>query len=262
MIRPFTCICMLLAGASGLYLYQEKHSAQMLDREIAGIMHQTEATRERSSVLRAEWTLQNDPDRLARLAERFLKLKTITPGQFTTMAELDRRLPAVGQAEPVAAAEPRQEENQTVSAPESDAIAAAVDPARPAEAARPAEPGRPEAKPDPRKEAASPPPRPVDPPPRPADPGVRLAAAAPRAPERRATATREPAPPRRIASAEIRPATSPPVPSVMRSIRPVAYPAPPPAMRPPMVTSVLGMARTGLPPPVPYPPPAIGNGGG
>ena len=25
MIRPFTCICMLLAGGSGLYLYQSKH---------------------------------------------------------------------------------------------------------------------------------------------------------------------------------------------------------------------------------------------
>ncbi|MBO0712641.1 MAG: hypothetical protein J2P47_15325, partial [Acetobacteraceae bacterium] len=176
MIRPFTCICMLLAGASGLYLYQEKHSAQMLDREIAGIVHQTEATRARSSVLRAEWTLQNDPERLARLAERFLKLKTIAPGQFTTMAELDRRLPAVGRAEPEAAAESSEEENQTVSTPELDPLAEVAEPARRAEPAKSAEPARPETKPEPRKEAASPPPRPIEPPARPVEPGVKLAA--------------------------------------------------------------------------------------
>ena len=34
MIRPFTVLSMLLAGGTGLYLYQAKHSAQMLEREI------------------------------------------------------------------------------------------------------------------------------------------------------------------------------------------------------------------------------------
>ena len=42
MIRPFTIICMVLAGASGLYLYQTKHRAQMLDREIQRTVRQTD----------------------------------------------------------------------------------------------------------------------------------------------------------------------------------------------------------------------------
>ena len=46
-------------------------------------------------MLHAEWTLQNDPQRLQALADQFLSLKTVTPGQFTSMADLDSRLPAV-----------------------------------------------------------------------------------------------------------------------------------------------------------------------
>ena len=34
MIRPFTAICMSAAFASGLFLYQTKHQAQMLDRQM------------------------------------------------------------------------------------------------------------------------------------------------------------------------------------------------------------------------------------
>ena len=95
MIRPFTCVCVLLAGGSGLYLYQSKHRAQLLDREIENTVARPQAARERTGVLRAEWTLLNDPERLAQLAGRFLSLKTVTPGQFTTLAELDNRLPRV-----------------------------------------------------------------------------------------------------------------------------------------------------------------------
>ena len=34
MIRPLTCISVLLACGSGLYLYQTKHHAQVVDRQI------------------------------------------------------------------------------------------------------------------------------------------------------------------------------------------------------------------------------------
>ena len=86
MIRPFTCVCMVLAGVSGLYLYQAKHRVQLLDRDITTPIHATETARQRIGVLRAEWTLQNDPERLAQLADRFLTLKTVTPGQFTSIS--------------------------------------------------------------------------------------------------------------------------------------------------------------------------------
>ncbi len=80
MIRPVTCVCVLLAGASGLYLYQSKHRVQLIDRQIEATVRATQAARERTGVLRAEWTLRNDPERLAQLAGRFLQLKTVHAG--------------------------------------------------------------------------------------------------------------------------------------------------------------------------------------
>jgi hypothetical protein len=95
MIRPFTCVCFLLACGSGLYLYQAKHRVQTIDREIEKVVRATSELREQTRVLHAEWTLQSDPQRLQALSDQLLNLKTVTPGQFTSMADLDGRLPAV-----------------------------------------------------------------------------------------------------------------------------------------------------------------------
>ena len=95
MIRPFTCVCFMLACGSGLYLYQAKHRVQTIDREIEKVVRATAELREQTRVLHAEWTLQSDPQRLQALSDQLLNLKTVTPGQFTSMADLDSRLPAV-----------------------------------------------------------------------------------------------------------------------------------------------------------------------
>ena len=110
MIRPFTAICVLLAGASGLYLYTEKHRTTLLDQQISRIVQDTQHTRERTAMLRAEWALLNQPDRLAALAGRFLPdLHPLAPSQFVQMASLTQHLPEIAQPAPpvaVAAAEP------------------------------------------------------------------------------------------------------------------------------------------------------------
>jgi len=93
MIRPVTAICMLAAGASGLYLYQTKHRAVMLDRQIMSVLKQTEATRERIGVMRAEWALLNEPERLAELSGKHLGLRTLAPTQFASVADFGSRLP-------------------------------------------------------------------------------------------------------------------------------------------------------------------------
>ena len=99
MIRPATCLCMLLAAGSGLYLYQTKHQGLVLDHDIARIAQATDETRARIGVLRAEFALLNDPSRLQELAAAHLpQLAPLQPGQFTTMADLDARLPPVGAA--------------------------------------------------------------------------------------------------------------------------------------------------------------------
>lgn len=95
MIRPFTCVCMLLAGASGLYLYQEKHRAHLLEIEIGKTVKQIEAERARISLLRTEWALLNEPERLQELASRHLQqLQPTAPSQYVQLSELDQHLPS------------------------------------------------------------------------------------------------------------------------------------------------------------------------
>jgi hypothetical protein len=93
MIRPLTIATCLLACGSGLYLYQEKHEVQLLDRTIERTVHDTNALREQSRLLAAEWTMLNDPERLRQFSDTYLSLKTITPSQFTSLGDLDARLP-------------------------------------------------------------------------------------------------------------------------------------------------------------------------
>jgi hypothetical protein len=117
MIRPFTCVCMLLAGGAGLYLYQAKHQAQLVDREITRTVKLAEATRERAGVLRAEYALLNDPQRLKELAgEHLAALQNTAPTQFTTWSEFEKRLPPVGA--PKAAAAPLEPEAPAARLPE------------------------------------------------------------------------------------------------------------------------------------------------
>jgi hypothetical protein len=105
MIRPLTIATCLLACGSGLYLYQEKHEVQLLDRTIERTVHDTNALREQSRLLAAEWTMLNDPERLRQFSDTYLSLKTIAPTQFSSVADLDSRLPA-----PQAAPPPRDEQ--------------------------------------------------------------------------------------------------------------------------------------------------------
>lgn len=102
MIRPFTLLCLLLAAGSGVYLYQVKQRTRLLDRQILQVVRQDETARQRIGILKAEWMLLNQPDRLADLAERYLALKPVAPTQFVTEADLDRRLAAL--PEPAAGA--------------------------------------------------------------------------------------------------------------------------------------------------------------
>jgi len=238
MIRPFTCLSALLALGSGLYLYQTKHAAQLLDHQIARTADETKALREQTRVLQAEWTLLNDPDRLRQFADQYLALKPLQPSQFASLADLDQRLPAP-RPEPVAA--PAVSPPQPAGgAPEAQTAAAPA--VAEAEEAFPLPPLPPAAAP-----AAGPPIRLTDPHP------VEARTADPRP---AATPTHSPA-------ADPRPiiAARPLEPHVVVA-RPVQTAstvhlsaARVPALQPPapVTGSLLGMARGGLPAPVPVP---------
>ena len=139
MIRPFTCCCLLLAAASGLYAYQAKHQSELLDREIARTLKLADAARQRSSVLRAEYALLNDPSRLSELAAAHLPaLHATEPQQFTNLAELDRRLPPVGPPPSAVPSEPSVPSFEPEASPSAAAPLAPPGPASTAPIVAPA----------------------------------------------------------------------------------------------------------------------------
>ncbi len=94
MIRLSTCVSVVLACGSGLYLYQTKHQAQVLDRQIEHTVKAINQTRMQTRELSASWTLLGSPDRLQQLSDQFLDIKPVLPSQFVAMSDLDLRLAA------------------------------------------------------------------------------------------------------------------------------------------------------------------------
>ncbi len=280
MIRPFTAICMSAAVASGLFLYQTKHQAQMLDRQIMGVLKQTEAARERIGAMKAEWALLNEPERLAELSQKHLGLRTLAPTQFVAVADLGSRLPppaAPGTALPAtgeaAAAPSAPVPAPVVAAPAAPAarLAARVPPAAPvplpppvqvaSAAARPHVP-QPEHRAEPAAARPAPPPAvqmaslPAPPAPsmqavhHPLAPVVSIGAA-PIQP--RSSAPNSSTPSRGMATSAARDGDLRPAPAVLASSPPAsAYQSATPYQSAPSYQSALGGARPSLPPPVPY----------
>ena len=97
MSRLVTLFFAVVAAVSGLFLYDKKQQTTALDHQIAQIVEQTERTRSQTAMLRAEWAMLNQPDRLGTLANRYDKgLQPVTPAQFVQMSALSDHLPAVG----------------------------------------------------------------------------------------------------------------------------------------------------------------------
>ncbi len=93
MIRPITCVAVLLACASGYYVYALSHQVSLLDHQIEQTVHQSSLARERIRMLHAEWTVLNRPERLQSLADQYLSLESTKPSQFVSMSDLASRLP-------------------------------------------------------------------------------------------------------------------------------------------------------------------------
>jgi hypothetical protein len=127
-IRPFTCVCLILAAGSGLYLYQVKQRAFALDASLRGTFHDIDVARERTRMLRADWALVNDPERLQVLASQYLTLQPMQPSQLLTMDQLAAALPPVppsatpaSVATPPAAAKPAPAVDPTQGLPMAEA---------------------------------------------------------------------------------------------------------------------------------------------
>ncbi len=88
----FVNICLVLGLAALAYvIYQVKYEARALDEQIVSLNKQIESERDAIAVLRAEWSLLNRPERIERLAAKYLKLAPAEPRQLVTLDSLTDR---------------------------------------------------------------------------------------------------------------------------------------------------------------------------
>src|SRR5262249_57159107 len=82
----FVNICLVLGLVALAYvIYQVKYEARALDEEIASLGKEIDTERDSLAVLRAEWSLLNRPERIERLAQKYLKLAPVQPRQLVTL---------------------------------------------------------------------------------------------------------------------------------------------------------------------------------
>ena len=88
----FVNICLVLGLVALAYvIYQVKYDARALDEEIASLGKEIDIERDSLAVLRAEWSLLNRPERIERLAEKYLKLAPVQPRQLVTLDSVTDR---------------------------------------------------------------------------------------------------------------------------------------------------------------------------
>jgi cell division protein FtsL len=88
----FVNICLVLGLVALAYvIYQVKYEARALDEEIASLGKEIDTERDSLALLRAEWSLLNRPERIERLAQKYLKLAPIQPRQLVTLDSVTDR---------------------------------------------------------------------------------------------------------------------------------------------------------------------------
>jgi cell division protein FtsL len=82
----FVNICLVLGLVALAYvIYQVKYQTRSLDAEIAVLGKKIDEERDAIAVLRAEWSLLNRPERIERLAKKYLQLAPAKPSQLVTL---------------------------------------------------------------------------------------------------------------------------------------------------------------------------------
>ncbi|MEE8393303.1 MAG: hypothetical protein V3R66_03085 [Rhodospirillales bacterium] len=93
MIRHTTILILLLAGALSLTLFTVKYHVQDLEQELTDLDRSIADDRQAIHVLKAEWSLLNDPERLRLLSTRYLGMKPVEVEQFGDFDDLPERPP-------------------------------------------------------------------------------------------------------------------------------------------------------------------------
>jgi cell division protein FtsL len=88
----FVNICLVLGLVALAYvIYQVKYESRGLDDEIVSLGKRIDEERDALAVLRAEWSLLNRPERIERLAQKYLKLTPAKPAQLLTVDTVSDR---------------------------------------------------------------------------------------------------------------------------------------------------------------------------
>ena len=82
MIKQRYILFFILLGISVFGLFQIKFKVQNLNRELVELKLQLEQEKSSIHVLKAEWAYLNQPERLDRLAKKFLDLVELKPEQI------------------------------------------------------------------------------------------------------------------------------------------------------------------------------------
>jgi cell division protein FtsL len=94
MIRPGTVIWLLLIVIVGFTLFQVKYEVMQQEETLARLNTQIAEGRERLRVLDAEWSYLTRPDRLNRLAAKYLDLQPMSAAQIVDLAAIPERADA------------------------------------------------------------------------------------------------------------------------------------------------------------------------
>jgi cell division protein FtsL len=92
MIRLTTLIWLALASLAGVGLFQVKYRVQSLEQDLGQINRQILRDQEAIHVLGAEWSLLNEPARLADMSRRHLELAPFTAAQLARFSDLPGRV--------------------------------------------------------------------------------------------------------------------------------------------------------------------------
>jgi len=90
-MRNSTLLWLSLAGAIGGGLFYLKYDVQGLEKKLESLNEQVAANESAIHVLNAEWSYLNQPDRLADLSRRHLRLGKLDRERIATFAELPLR---------------------------------------------------------------------------------------------------------------------------------------------------------------------------
>jgi hypothetical protein len=137
-IIHLTVVAALIVAAA--WVYKIKFESTVRAAEVTRLAAAIKRERDAIAALRAEWAQLDNPDRIQRLVERHLALRTLDPAQIDRFEHLPERPPPPGPQQDAIAAiidalDTGQEQDGVMPAPPISPSAPSLPPAPPAAAA-------------------------------------------------------------------------------------------------------------------------------